>query len=275
MRGLKRKLIIFIGVLLVLFTGLILYFNQVVYMLVFQYGYSQVYSGNDSRGNKIMKYTISKMDQPGSKIYHAMSVQNTKNGNYDIAIAALEKAYEIDSETGAYYGWVLLYYYRDYTKALEVLEAYDALTPENGDWPMGECLYYLKGLAYMQLHDYDRAINMFNLSIKNSTLELGEDWVDYQVFLNKGLSLFYKKDYKAGILEFRNAIKNNDECAEAYYYIGLCQIELQYNELACSNLNTANQLIKQGYKSSDPYIELFHEIYEEEVKESVLKYCKN
>jgi len=66
-----------------------------------------------------------KVEEVSAEDYHSLSVQNTKNGNYSIAIAALEKAMELDpKEISPYYGWVLLYYYRDYEKSLKILEQY-------------------------------------------------------------------------------------------------------------------------------------------------------
>ena len=37
----------------------------------------------------------------------------------------------------------------------------------------------------------------------------------------------------------------------------------------------ANELISQGYKSSDTYVELFHEIYKQQIDEVILENCTN
>ncbi len=274
----KKRILIFFLSLFLLITILGVIFNQVVYMLLFYFGYSQVYNGNNERGNQIMSFAISKMENPSAEIYHALSVQNTKNGNYNIAMSALEKAYEMDpDEAGAYYGWVLLYYYHDYEKSLEILNKYDDSTPGFSDWPMGECIHYLKGLAYMQLHKYEIAIQEFNTSIDNASKEHGEGWVDYQVYLNKGICLFNLKMHEEAIVVFNKAIKSNDKSSEAYYYKGLAllKLDLKDKDTACHNLNKAYILIKQGYKSSDTYVELFSEIYEQQVEQSILENCKN
>ncbi|MFH4968279.1 tetratricopeptide repeat protein [Gaetbulibacter sp. M240] len=272
----KKRLLIFFSSLIILIIVLGIVFNQFVYMLIFHFGYSQVYNGNNERGNKIMEYAISKLKSPNAKIYHALSVQNTKNGNYDIAISSLEKSYRMNpNEAGAYYGWVLLYYYHDYEMALEVLNRYDDSTPRFSDWPMGECIHYLKGLAHKELGDFKLAIQEFNISIGNTSKKHGEDWVDYQVFLNKGISFFYLEEYDKAIIEFDRVIKNYDKCSEAYYFKGLSQLKLLNSNLGCSNLNKALSLISQGYKSSDTYVELFHEIYVQQVEQSILENCYN
>ncbi|WP_024741907.1 tetratricopeptide repeat protein [Tenacibaculum maritimum] len=257
---------------LIIILGIV--FNQLLFRLLIGIGSIDVYYGNNERGNKIMSYVLPKIKNVDGKIYHAISVQNTKNGNYNIAIDALEKAYKINpKEIGAYYGWVLLYYYHDYEKSLKVLNAYDNLTPNFSDYPMGECIHYLKGLAYKELGDFEQALSEFDLSIKYGLEEHNESWIDYQVFLNRGITLFYQNKNKEAIIEFKRVLRNHNKCSEAYYFSGLTLIKLNKREEACQELNKSLKLVKEGYKSSDIYVELFHEIYEQEILEIISKNC--
>ncbi|MBL4668103.1 MAG: hypothetical protein JKY30_02420 [Flavobacteriales bacterium] len=158
--------------------------------LLLSIGYQNIYYGKNDRGNALMTYALSKRKEVSAEDYHSLSVQNTKNGNYSIAIAALEKAMELDpKEISPYYGWVLLYYYRDYEKSLKILEQYDAYTPNFSDAPMGEDIHYLKGLAHMQLEHYQIAIDEFNIYITNLASTHGEDFVDVYTFVQKGRCL--------------------------------------------------------------------------------------
>jgi len=272
----KKRLYITIVSFLGIVVILAIVFNQLVYALLIGVGSMDVYYGNNERGNKIMSYALSKIKKPSENTYHAISVQNTKNGNYNIAIPALKKAYKMNpKEVGAYYGWVLLYYYHDYEKSLSILNIYDDSTPSFSDYPMGECIHYLKGLAYNQLSNYDEALKEFDISINNELKQNDESWVDYQVFINKGISLFHLKKYEDAIVEFERAIKNYDKCSEAFYFMALSNLKLGFNELACKNLKNAEELINQGYKSSDAYVELFHEIYKQEIDDAILENCTN
>lgn len=141
---------IVVGIILTLIVILGLIFSQLTLRLIMGVGSMDIYYGNNERGNEIIKYAMTKADSLSDGDYHAISVQNTKNGNYDIAINALEKGMDINPrELGGYYGWILLYYYRDYERALKVLNEYDAFTPNFSDAPSGEDIHYLKGLAYM------------------------------------------------------------------------------------------------------------------------------
>ena len=265
------KALAYISVLIIV-LGII--FNQLLFRLLIGVGSIDINHGNDERGNKIMRFALSKIKNPRENVYHAISVQNTKNGNYDIAMANLEKAYKINpKEIGGYYGWVLLYYYHDYEKALNILNAYDDFTPKFSDYPMGECIHYLKGLAHKQLNNYEEAVKEFDVSINNQLKEHSENWVDYTTFLNRGITLYLQNKNEEAINEFERVIRNYKECSEAYYFKGLSFIELNEKEKACENFNEALNLIKKGYKSSDPYVELFHEIYIQDIEQSLLNNC--
>ena len=271
-----KKIILALVLFSIISLTAVTFFNHLILMLIFQLGYSQVYYGNDETGNELMKYVISKSQNSDGQIYHAFSVQNTKNGNYDIAISALNKAYKINpKEASGYYGWVLLYYYHEYEKALEKLNEYDSYTPNFSDAPVGECIHYLKGLAYMQLGDFSSAISEFDISIENTVKTNGEDWVNYSVFLNKGRCLLKLKQQNEAIVNFEKALNNYEKCPEAFYFIGVAQLELEESEKACQNFSLALKLIEKGYKSSDLYVELFHEIYEQQVIESISNNCAN
>ena len=270
---LKRllKVIAFFGIFLIV-LGII--FNQLVFSLLIGVGSIDINYGNNERGNAIMEFALSKIKKPRASTYHAISVQNTKNGNYNIAITALEKAYKINpNEVGAYYGWVLLYYYHDYKKAIALLNEYNALTPKFSDYAMGECIHYLKGLAYKELGDYELALKEFDLSIKNSLEEHDESWIDYQILLNRGITLFYQNKNEEAITEFERVIKNYNECSEAFYFKGLALVNLNKKVEACSSLTKSLVLIKKGYKSFDSYVELFHEVYEQDINEAISKNC--
>ncbi|PCI93399.1 MAG: hypothetical protein COB15_16490 [Flavobacteriales bacterium] len=243
--------------------------------LLFQIGYQNIYYGKYERGNALIEYALSKRDTITDNDYHAWSVQNTKNGNYKIAIDKLEKAMMINPQReSGYYGWVLLYYYRDYKKALAILEQQDAYTPDFSDAPVGEDIHYLKGLCLMQLKNYQKAVTEFDTYINNLARTHGEDFVDVYTFVQKGRCLTQLGEFDKAINSYKKAIKYYKECTEAYYFMGLTQLEMNKKDSACINLNKALNMIKKRYKSSDTYIEYFHEIYPQQIEENIIKSCK-
>lgn len=244
--------------------------------LMYQIGYHFNYQGKFDKGNALIKYAITKRESLRAYDYHSWSVLNSKNGNYAIAVEKLEKAMEMDfKEEAPYYGWLLLYYYRDYEKALPILEHYDALTPNFADAPMGEDIHYLKGLCHMQMNNYEQAVTEFDTYINNLATTHGKDFVDVYTFVQKGRCLTQLEKFDEAILSYKNAIKYDDKCSEAYYFMGLTQLKMNKNNEACANFNDALALINKGNKSADVYVEYFHEIYPQQIKLSILESCQD
>lgn len=244
--------------------------------LIFQIGYQTNYYGRFDKGNALIEYAYSIRDSVGAHDFQSWSVLNSKNGNYTIAIEKLEKAIEMDFQGEAgYYGWLLLYYYRDYEKALSILEQYDAFTPDFSDAPMGEDIHYLKGLCHMQMNNNQKAVDEFNTYIKNLATTHGEDFVDVYTFVQKGRCLTELNKFDEAILSFKKAIKYYENCSEAYYFMGLTQLEMNNKKDACSNLNIALELMNKGFKSSDNYVEYFHEIYPQQIELSITESCQD
>tara|TARA_B110000091_G_C13775763_1_gene458806 strand:+ start:458 stop:1270 length:813 start_codon:yes stop_codon:yes gene_type:complete len=261
-----KKWIKWFLITIVSFLGLIIIlaivFNQLTFKVLMGVGYQDVYNGNNERGNDIMTYAISKYDTVVANDYRHWSVQNTKNGNYSKAIGLLEKSMKMNpEEISRYYGWVLLYYYHDYEKALPILEQYDALTPNFSDAPMGEDIHYLKGLCHMQLGRYQKAVDEFDTYINNLATTHGEDFVNVYTFVQKGRCLTQLGQFEQAINSYNKAIKYYDNCTEAYYFMGLTQLKINEKENACNSFNNALNLIQKGHKSADTYVEYFHEIY--------------
>lgn len=242
---------------------------------VFNVGYHIIYNGQNKMGNALMQYALSFTDSISDSAYQAWSIRNTKNGNYAIAIDKLEKAMLINpEEISAYYGWVLLYYYRDYEKALKILEQYDAYTPNFADAPSGEDIHYLKGLCHFQMKNYKNAVKEFDIYITNLASTHGEDFVDVYTFVQKGRSLTELGKFDEAILSFKKAISYYKDCTEAYYFMGLTQVKMKKQSEACINFNIALDMINQGEKSNDVYVELFHEIYPQQIQKSIDENCK-
>jgi tetratricopeptide (TPR) repeat protein len=235
-------------------------------------GYQSTYFGNDVIGNELMQYAISKYDKPTGDDYHEISVQNTKNGNYIQAIAALEKAVSLDPKVHGYYGWVLLYYYRDYEKALEHLEAFDQLTPNFTDAPGGEDIHFQKGLAHMQLQHYETAIKAFDLNINEVSKKYGEKWTNPYCSVYKGRCYEALNDWKKADKAYATAIIIDSNCTEAYYFRGLLHAQQSKIKTARPLLKKALALVNRGNRQTDVYIELFDEIYKEDIEAAIKKY---
>lgn len=176
----------------------------------------------------------------------------TKSGDYHIAFPLLEKSAEINPEDALYYySWLLLYYYRDYERALYRLNQYDNLTPKQHDYAWGENVNYLKGLSLKQLGRFNEAIKEFSKAI----LDEG-DMVDSYAYVYRGISYSKIGSLNQAISDFDKAIEMYDKCTAAYFW--KAEVLRNHNlDMAIENYTVALDLLEKGYYRSDIYVELF------------------
>lgn len=228
------------------------------------------YHGNDKCGNELMSLCIAKNDSITAGDWHAYSVQNTKHGNYAEAIQALEKSYAINAkEMEGYYGWVLLYYYRDYEKSIKHLNHYDDSTPQDVDAPVGENIHFLKGLCYYQLGQYQNAITEFEINEKFEVSHFGQRNCNTYIYFYIARNYEKLNDLKKAEIYYKKAIKQSQFPVEANYYLGLLYKQLNKLELSKKYLEKSLKDIKLGYKQQDIYVELFDEVYQTQIEEAL------
>ena len=196
--------------------------------------------------------TLLALNYNSSGALQEQSTPHTKFGNYHIAFPLLEKSTEFDpKESLYYYSWLLLYYYRDYDRALERLNQYDDFTPNQHDLAWGENVNYLKGIAYRQLGDYEGAIKEFSKAIKDE-----KDFVDVYAYVYRGIA--YSKIGKTDLAveDFDQAIKIEDGCTAAFFWKAEALFYVDKLE-ALKNYQFAQNLLKKNVYRSDNYMELF------------------
>lgn len=269
-----RRLLLYPLVAVIILIVVFLFFNQDLYYSFKGYYGSQLqWFGYEEKGNRIIQKSINKLDNVGAQLYHGYSVQNTKNGNYDESIRYLDRAASQSPENvDGYYGWCLLYYYRDYDKALFHLERLDRSTPYI-DYVGDDNILYAKGLCYKQKGAFAKALELFQLAIDYEIKEHGENWVSHHMLFQTGRALHLLNRQSEAIEYYNSAIQSWEGSSESFYYKGLAEIELD-NNIGCQNLNTALEKVRKGEKSSDSYVRLFDEIYVGQVEEMIELKCK-
>lgn len=211
----------------------------------------QYYQGSKKR--QVNSDQLIAINPNESSYYQGKSMAHTKIGDYHIAFPLLEKAWDLDAkETGYYYGWLLLYYYRDYERALDKLETYDNFTPDSPDFCWGEHINYLKGLCHKQMGNYERAISEFDRLIAYE----GE-FVDVYAYVYRGICQQKLNRHEAAIKDFDLAIQAYDNCSMAYFYKALSLQELQSVEQAEQSLLKSKALVQEGYLKRHAYHEAF------------------
>lgn len=267
--------------LIVYKTGFCLnYFNVDEFLKIFEsrnYTKEQImtfasnmsWHGNDKYGNELAKKCIAKNDSITAGNWHAYSVQNTKNGNYAEAIYGLENSLAIaPQEMEGYYGWVLLYYYRDYQRALLHLNHYDSLTPNAVDAPVGENIHFLKGLCYYQLNQYEKSIEEFNINAAFELKSFGKKNVNAYIYFYIARNYEKLNNLKLAETYYKKAIKTAQFPVEANYYLGMMYKYKKDNRTkAMTHFLNAYHFLQDGYKQQDIYVELFDEVYLSQIDE--------
>lgn len=222
---------------------------------------SKFYQG--SIYSQLLCDSLIQLDPKNAKLYQTKSIPHTKIGDYHIAFPLLEKAYQLDpKETGYYYGWLLLYYYRDYERAILKLNEFDDFTPNQADFAWGEHVNYLKGLCYKQMREYDKAIKEFD-----KVIELEGDYVDVYAFVYRGICKMMLEENEDAIIDFHEAINNYENNSMAYFYLGLAQERIGNKNAAQNAYSTSLDLLKKGFLNRDPYHEVFDAVSVEMVKD--------
>ncbi|OCB77907.1 tetratricopeptide repeat protein [Flavobacterium crassostreae] len=231
---------------------------------IFEIGYRNCYYGQNERGEELMQFGLKNMKDVTPEDIRHSSVQNTKNGFFVQAIEKLDKACVLDSTSHGYYGWVLLFFYHDYKRALEHFNLYDNLTPTFSDVANGDDIHFLKGIAEMKLGNYKKSIIEFNLSQSTSDKRGAKLNYPFELQLYKGRCYEKVKKFKKALncYDIANKIV---EVSDNYYYKAMLLKKMQQPKQALINLEKAYQLIKVGRKNRDNYYEVFDEIYIQDI----------
>jgi len=190
-------------------------------------------------------------------------------------------------------GYLYLWFYRDYKKAIADFDASDSLTPNFIDAPQGHSVDYWRGIAYLGLKDYENSIAYFEKHIQKETEETGEDWVEHEAFLYLGIAQYEAGNPAKALKNFNTLLKYNAQFSNAQYYkalllsdeLQLLQHEItmkgsQYNDLihtkipkanfqkkkqeALSIINQAIDNFYNGYYDQRPYVETMRQLYIED-----------
>tara|TARA_B110000238_G_scaffold186271_1_gene215256 strand:+ start:391 stop:1170 length:780 start_codon:yes stop_codon:yes gene_type:complete len=191
-----------------------------------------------------------------------LSVSYNKAGDFKKGFKYLNKAVDLSPSSHlGYRGWIRLRKIRDYDKALIDFDRLDSLTPKFVDAPWGENIDFLRGECYFGKKNYQKAIESFNLNIKNNK----EDWVDIHTFVYLGLCEYELGNYEKAISEFQRALKQSEFTPESYF--GIAKAYKKLGEIEKANENLLNAEKNIAYKRNDIYNEFLNEIYLSEILE--------
>ena len=178
-----------------------------------------------------------------------------------------EKAAELDPVVWrGWMGYMYLYFYRDFERAIADFNATDTLTPHFTDYPQGQSVDYMRGIAYYGLGDYTGALPFFTKYIAEVTQEEGEEWVDVYAFLYRGLTWEKLNQLDLALLDFATVLKYSPRLSDTYYHQSRIQYRLGNYQEAMTYAQRAEEWFKKGYFHQRPYIEVLEQIYEQDIE---------
>lgn len=164
-------------------------------------------------------------------------------------------------------GYLYLWFYRDYKKAIADFDTSDNLTPNFIDAPQGHSVDYWRGICYLGLKDYENSIAYFDKYVHMEIKESGEDWTEVTAFLYRGIAYFESGNYEAALLNFDKQLEySRDMSADAKYYKAQIFKKQDHLEEAKLLIKEAIHDYNVGYYNNRPYVETLRQIYLEDLE---------
>lgn len=199
----------------------------------------------------------------------AKSYTLLRRGLYTEAFEAMEKAIAVrPKDRIAYRANTKLYRMHDYKGALEDLQLLDALTPNFRDAVWGEDLYHVMGLAHKELGQYEVALFYFNRSIKETTEEIGENFVHVKTFYYRAMTKVQLGQQKSALDDLNKALYYFDKYTEAHYQKALILKGFGEDKIAYETMQQADNYYQQGYLYGS-----FDRIYYSDIERGLSDLC--
>lgn len=178
-----------------------------------------------------------------------------------------DKAVKHDPETWQpWRGYLYLWFYRDYKKAIADFDASDTLTPYI-DHPQGHSVDFWRGIAYLGLKDYENSIAYWDKHITKETEDSGEDWVELEAFLYRGIAYYESGNPEKALENFDKVILYFKQSADAKYYKALILKEAGKTEDALTLVEGAEVDFNGGFYNNRDYVETLRQIYAEDLED--------
>lgn len=207
------------------------------------------------------------IDSTYEQAVYELSVAHLKRGMPHEWLPQYNKAVKLDPATRIpWRGYLYLWFYRDYKRAIADFDASDILTPDFIDAPQGHSVDYWRGIAYLGLNNYEKSNWYFEKHIAKETEEFGEDYVDVTAFLYNGISYFEAENYEKANANFSKQLEySRNLSADAKYYKAQILKAQNKKEEALKTINDAILDYENGYNNKRAYVETLRQLYYEDL----------
>lgn len=230
-----------------------------------KHGFNHSFQGT-SKGMTLLDKIIS-IDSTNSNALREVSVPYLKRGIPHKWKPLIDKAVKHNPKTWQpMRGYLYLNFYRDYEKAIADFNASDTITSYL-DYPQGHSVDFWRGIAYLGAKDYDNSITYWDKHITKETEDTGEDWVELEAFLYRGIAYYESGNQNKAIEDFNKAIEYFTQTADAKYYKALILLNEGKKEEASAIINDAIIDFNNGFYNNRDYVEAIRQIYLADLEE--------
>ncbi len=159
-------------------------------------------------------------------------------------------------------GYIYLYFYRDYQRALADLNATDVLSPDFVDYANGQSVDYMRALCHFHLGDLNQARAYIDKHINQETEKGMEDFLEPVAFVVQ-FHIYQEMNEKQAAAEvIRRARSVHPDNADLWYWQTTLLAEAGKQAGAREALQHAQERYKQALYNHRPYVEEFFQIYQ-------------
>ena len=206
-----------------------------------------------------------KLDSSNGDYWRELGTSRVKRGLAAEMQYYYGKAAELKPEPWAgFRGYLYLYFYRDYPRAIVDFNLSDSVTGMVG-YSQGQNHDYMRGIAYYGLKNYPQALHSLSLYIDSTVAKEGEEWVDAFAVLYRALT--YEKlgnDIKMKA-ELERTLRIYPTLADAYFHLARLAFRKNDKAEAQKLIKEAERNYKDGYFHNRPYVEVLEQIYAEDI----------
>lgn len=159
-------------------------------------------------------------------------------------------------------GYLYLYFYRDYERALADFNRLDTITPGVVDYPQSVSVDFMRGICYLQLKQYNQSVSYFDEHIAYETGVTGFKYIAPETFLFRGIAYLGLKDTATALRSFETGLRIEDYNADLMYWLAKTYAQEGRTAEARNYLKKAQKAFANNDYNRRPYVEEFYQLYE-------------
>ena len=216
-----------------------------------------------SPGSQLLLEEARALDPNNALVYREIGVPYLHRGIASAFPHYYSKAANLDplGWTG-WRGYLYLYFYHDYERALSDFNRLDTITPGVVDYPQSVSVDFMRGICYLQLGHYELAISYFDQHIEYETGITGFKYIDPETFLFRGIAYLSMGQPTAAIQSFETGLSLEDYNADLMYWLAKTHAQEGHTAQARNYLAQAQKAFAKKDYNRRRYVEEFYQLYE-------------